>query len=675
MDTSPMNGRQLLHYRIEEKIGEGGMGVVYKGIDLRLNRPVALKFLPQILPTEAAERKRFLREARTASAINHPNICVIHAIEEVEEQVFMVMEYVEGKTLRRWMRENTPGTSTMSAIAHQAASITTQIADGLAAAHGKGIVHRDIKPENIMVGPTGHVKIMDFGLAILAGESRITRTGATIGTIAYMSPEQVRGEKLDLRSDMYSFGILLYEILSGRLPYQADHPIGMMYAIVNSSPELLSRAKKDIPPALEKVVMKCIAKEKSARFASMNDVRKALDEIFVGHPTVTVPVPVRRTQRKTLPYMAAGLLAVGAIIGGILIFSPRDDRSLQQNPLASRPGLSAQPHDTSTVSRVKEMPKETPGENDVKTPTEKKAESSDHSLPALSTTPEALAGAITGHIASRTADRSISVSIAPFTYQQTQVGSSFSLYLKALLESRASSIRTWRLVSDEQRPAQQPGKGLRENILALKGTIWPRQNNLQVIVKLQDQSTGAVIATTEELIPQETIRRLGYDWTAPNFKNVLTDTRRLGTPEASTGPLSLNLRTNKGTEDLVFRDGDTLKVIVTVNTPCRVRVFYHTVDGNRILLTGKDDLVITEEQVNTPVLISTEICTSPYGAEILQAFATAGSFAPLKTKMVGDYVVVDDRIEDALVATRGIRKAHDTETPVEKRVVVTTVSR
>jgi hypothetical protein len=272
-------------------------------------------------------------------------------------------------------------------------------------------------------------------------------------------------------------------------------------------------------------------------------------------------------------------------------------------------------------------------------------------------------------------NRSISVSIAPFTYQQTQIGSSFSLYLKALLESKTSSLRTWRIVSDEERPVLESGNGPRHDIVLMKGTIWPHLNDLQVIVKLQEQSTGAVIATTEELIPQDAIRKLGYDWTAPNLKTVLTDTKRLGTPETSTGPLSLSLRTNKGTEDLVFKDGDTLKVIVTVNTPCKVRVFYHTVDGNRILLTGKDDLVITGEQVNTPVVVASEICTSPYGAEILQAFATTGSFAPLKTKLVGEYVIVDDRIEDALVATRGIRRAHDSETPVEKRVVVTTVSR
>jgi len=593
----------------------------------------------------------------------------------VEELVFMVMEYVEGKNLRHWMRESRPGSSTLSAIARETSSITMQIADGLAAAHAKGIVHRDVKPENIMLGPGGHVKIMDFGLAILAGESKITRTGATVGTIAYMSPEQVRGEKLDSRSDMYSFGILMYEILSGRLPYQADHAVGMMYAIVHSTPELLSHAKKDIPPALEIVVMKCIAKERDARFASMPAVRKALHEVFAGQPTVTVPVPSRPMRRRTLPLMGAGLLAVTAIIGGILLFGRREDYSQQQSPAPPRQGASTRPVDTSKAAAAKLPPGEVLTEGDSKTAAGRKTESSENSLAGLSATPEALAGAITGHLAGRVTNRSLSVSIAPFTYEQTQVGSSFSLYLKALLESRASSVKTWRVISDEQRPAFQPVNATGEVLMEMKGTIWPRQNNLQVLVKLQERSTGAVAASAEELIPQEAIRKLGYEWTAPNIKTVITDTRRLGTPEATTGPLSLSLRTNKGTEDLVFKDGDTLRVIVTVNTPCRVRVFYHTVDGNRILLTGKNDLAITQEQVNTPVLITTDICTSPFGAEILQAFATTGAFAPLKTRMVDEYVVVDDRIEDAMVATRGIRKAHDTETPVEKRVVITTVSR
>ena len=255
------------HYVILEEIGRGGMGVVYKAQDTSLDRFVALKFLPQHLAASGQDKERFIQEAKAASAINHPNICTIHAVGEHQGQLFIVMEYVDGQTLAERKR---------SISQKQAIEVAIQIADGLAAAHEKGIVHRDIKPENIMMRKDGIVQIMDFGLAKLAGVSRITKEGSTMGTAGYMSPEQVQGLEVDHRTDIFSLGVLLYELLGGELPFKGVHETAMMYEIVNVEAVPLSTAHPEIDPELDAIVLECLAKEPDERYQSVKEVPKEL---------------------------------------------------------------------------------------------------------------------------------------------------------------------------------------------------------------------------------------------------------------------------------------------------------------------------------------------------------------------------------------------------------------
>jgi eukaryotic-like serine/threonine-protein kinase len=268
-----MIGQTISHYKILEKLGEGGMGVVYKAEDTRLRRYIAIKFLPKRLSVHGEERERFILEAQAASALNHPNICVIHEIDEVNEESFIVMEYLDGDTLRAWIRKNAeqPGGFRKSGIT-EAVDLATQIAAGLEKAHEKGIIHRDVKSENIMVTDDGRAKVMDFGLAKLKGVSKLTKTGSTVGTIAYMSPEQVEGVETDHRSDIFSFGVVFYEMLTGRLPFRAEHETAMMYEIINVEPQALTDQHKGIDAELNRIVMKCLEKNREERYQSMREV-------------------------------------------------------------------------------------------------------------------------------------------------------------------------------------------------------------------------------------------------------------------------------------------------------------------------------------------------------------------------------------------------------------------
>src|SRR5512140_285831 len=228
-----MIGQTISQYRILEKLGEGGMGVVYKAQDTKLDRIVALKFLPHHLTANEAEKARFLQEAKAAATLNHPDVCTIHDSQNAEGHQFIVMEYVEGKTLHDVV--------TSSLKLDAAVSYAIQIAEALDEAHSKGIVHRDIKAENIMVNSKNQIKVMDFGLAKLKGSLKLTRTSSTVGTLAYMAPEQIQGAEADARSDIFSFGVVLYEMLTGHLPFRGEHEAAILYSIVNEDPEALQK--------------------------------------------------------------------------------------------------------------------------------------------------------------------------------------------------------------------------------------------------------------------------------------------------------------------------------------------------------------------------------------------------------------------------------------------------
>ena len=266
-------GTIISHYTILEKLGEGGMGVVYLAEDTRLGREVAIKFLPSEASSTDENRQRFEQEARAAARLNHPNICTIHHFGEHEGRPFLVMEYIEGSTLRERLQERTLPVT-------EALEYATQILEALIKAHDAGIIHRDIKPGNIMVNADGHIKVMDFGLAKLKGSAgEITKTGSTVGTMAYMSPEQIQGKEVDHRADIFAFGVVLFEMLAGVRPFRGEHEAALTYSIVNEEPSSIRNYLADAPVELERFFEKALAKEPNERFSDTNEIKSFLEAL------------------------------------------------------------------------------------------------------------------------------------------------------------------------------------------------------------------------------------------------------------------------------------------------------------------------------------------------------------------------------------------------------------
>ena len=273
-----MIGRTVFHYKILEHLGGGGMGVVYKAQDLKLDRHVALKFLPPDLTRDPEARLRFVHEAKAASALQHESIGVIHDIDQTDDgQTFIVLEYYDGRTVKKEIVRG-------SIPIDRAIDIAIQVGSGLAEAHRHGIVHRDIKPANIMLTGQGKAKIVDFGLALLTGATRVTSAGQRVGTVTHMSPEQARGESVDHRTDIWSFGVLLYEMISGRLPFDSSYEQAVVYSILNTDPPPLSSLRPEVPVRLDEILRKSLAKNADARYQSITDMVDDLRRIKEQSP-------------------------------------------------------------------------------------------------------------------------------------------------------------------------------------------------------------------------------------------------------------------------------------------------------------------------------------------------------------------------------------------------------
>jgi serine/threonine protein kinase/Tol biopolymer transport system component len=312
-DAAHLVGRMLAHYRVLEYIGGGGMGVVYKAEDLRLTRTVALKFLPPELTRDPEAKTRFLQEARAASGLDHPNICTIHEVGETDDgRLYLAMPSYDGETLRRRIERG-------PLPIEEAIDIAEQIARGLAKAHRGGIVHRDVKPANIMVTADGVVKILDFGLAKLVGAAAITRTGSSVGTPAYMSPEQGRGEDVDHRTDLWSFGVVLYEMVAGRRPFRGEHDQAVLYGILNETPKPLGEARPEAPPELERIVDGLLAKDPGDRYPTadgpLGDLR-ALRNQTMTTTVRTQPDPPAPLRVRPWMWLLGLALAVALVAGG-----------------------------------------------------------------------------------------------------------------------------------------------------------------------------------------------------------------------------------------------------------------------------------------------------------------------------------------------------------------------
>ena len=336
-----MAGKTVSHYRILERLGAGGMGVVYKAQDTKLPRLVALKFLPEAFVRTPRAMERLRREANAASALNHPNLCVIYDIDQFEGEPFIVMELLDGRNLKQCIQGN-------PAPLDKVMELSVQIAEGLDAAHARGIVHRDIKPANIFVTLHGHAKILDFGLAkvtaqlanfenaaVSAGstltlQKDLTDTGAAVGTVAYMSPEQVRGEELDTRTDLFSFGVVLYEMATGKLPFDGETHGVVFNAILEKAPVSPKRLNPGVPAKLEEIIDKCLEKDRDLRYQHASEIRADLQRLRRDTDTAKVTGAVPNRKKNTALVWAAGV-AITALALTTLAFLYRDTKKPRPN--------------------------------------------------------------------------------------------------------------------------------------------------------------------------------------------------------------------------------------------------------------------------------------------------------------------------------------------------------
>jgi len=309
-------------YTIIEELGRGGMGVVYKAEDTKLKRTVALKFLPSELTHIPEVKERFVREAQAAAALDHPNICTVYEFDEAEETTFISMAYIEGKSLKKKIDSGPPELD-------EALKIAMQVAEGLQEAHKKGVVHRDIKSANIMVDERGQANIMDFGLARMTGGTLLTQEGTAMGTIAYMSPEQARGEEVDFRTDIWSLGVVLYEMFSGQLPFKGERDQSVVYSILKEKPKPITDIKAEIPVSIGQVVDKALEKDPDKRYQQIEELLDDLRSISAGIVPEEIKTRLRkaklRKRKRVILYAGTvGLIIIAAVIALSLFTGPAE---------------------------------------------------------------------------------------------------------------------------------------------------------------------------------------------------------------------------------------------------------------------------------------------------------------------------------------------------------------
>ncbi len=333
------------------------MGVVYKAEDTKLGRPVALKFLAPHLLKDDDGRKRFEREARAAATLDHPNICTVYEIDEADGKTFIALAYLDGQTLSEKIAES-------PLKLNEALSLAMQLAEGLGAAHEQGIVHRDMKPDNVMLlkGSRGLAKIMDFGLAQLAGTSKLTRDGTTLGTMSYMSPEQAEGSEVDRRSDIWSLGVMLYEMVAGQQPFRGDFDQAVVYSILNEQPEPLTALRTGVPKELERIVGKALAKKPDARYqhvdetlVDLRELKRAEDDPALAAGVGTA-MPEKSSTKLSIAFGTAAVVLIAAAAVYWSRKSPEPVRgpaaSLQAKPLVVLPGRERSPSFSPDGSQV-----------------------------------------------------------------------------------------------------------------------------------------------------------------------------------------------------------------------------------------------------------------------------------------------------------------------------------
>ena len=336
-----MEGQTLSHYKVLEKLGGGGMGVVYKALDTHLDRHVALKLLPPELTRDDEARERFVLEAKAASALDHPNICTIHDIDETPDgQMFIAMGYYDGETLKERIAKG-------PLPIDESLDIAIQMAQGLSKAHAAGIIHRDIKPANVIITTDGLVKIVDFGIAKLLGVTGPTQTGTTLGTVSYMSPEQIAGEDADQQSDVWSLGAVLYEMLTGRQAFKGENQWAVMNAIINRSPEPPSALRREISAEVEAIVLRALEKPKEQRCGSVQDFLTAVkaQQTARAGPVAMTTSAVGAWQMLRRPSVAVPALLVMIGLGGFGIryaSSGADARWAREEALAEIQRLLAE---------------------------------------------------------------------------------------------------------------------------------------------------------------------------------------------------------------------------------------------------------------------------------------------------------------------------------------------